>query len=384
MEAKRPKVRNILKSKARRRRRAADRTSEVALEIDESSYSGKRVIWSRRRFIKCHLYPAIRAEKRRSPRHPTLDEVEAARTIASRFRKFTHGTVIIRDSTNGGQIIDVIEFTPLTELSQKEKDDINFVTTYLHQMKQFVHPVGPSRTWGGKMWGVGWRKSMTRLELFGQYVKLAVIRRAPEKYRGLVSRSRKVADVLGGIFKSLGGVAFEANQDIMRENGIPSFGSCEFGQSLGTYDCAPHITFTSDGFFNCPHFDVGDASEWAFALFVPTHKADGTLVDCDSGYDVTGGSFCFPDYDCCIDFKQLGLVKLIWAANRVKHCTLPAQESPRFTRTAMSLQIPRKTVRTCNRIKSGLIFLRNSYRNMKSTFIASHRVIMDKLKCQFT
>ncbi|KAA1126994.1 hypothetical protein PGTUg99_035238 [Puccinia graminis f. sp. tritici] len=81
MEAQRPKIRNILKSNARRRRRAADRQSEVALEIDASSYVGERVIWSRRRFKKCHLYPAIRDERKRTPRHPTVHEVEYAQKM---------------------------------------------------------------------------------------------------------------------------------------------------------------------------------------------------------------------------------------------------------------------------------------------------------------
>ncbi|KAA1071714.1 hypothetical protein PGT21_017296 [Puccinia graminis f. sp. tritici] len=379
MEAKRPKTRNILNSIARRRRRAADRESEVALEIDDSSYSRRRVTWSRRRFIKFHLYPEIRAEKKRRPRHPTIEEVDAAKIRASRFRKFTHGTVIIRDSTNNGQIIAVVEFTPLSELSPADKEEVNSITTYLHQMKQFVHPIGPSRTWGGRMWGVGWRKSMTRSELFGQYVKSAAIKRSPKKYKELVNRSRGVANTLGRMFRDLGGVAFESNQEMMRKHGIPSFGSTEFTAPSGPYDCAPHITFTSHGFFNCPHVDLGDASQWAFTLFVPTKTIDGTLADRDEGYNVTGGCFAFPDYDCCIDFGQQGLVKLIWAANRVKHCTLPADESPKFTRMAMSLQIPRKTTTTCNKIKSGLIYLKDSYKKRKNSYIGGHRAIMNKL-----
>jgi hypothetical protein len=383
MEAQKPKIRNILKSNARRRRRAADRQSEVALEIDASSYVGERVIWSRRRFKKCHLYPAIRDERKRTPRHPTVHEVEYAQKKAAGFRKFTHGKVIIRDTTHGGEVIAVIEFLPLDKLSSQQKDEINFVTTYLHQMKQFVHPVGPSRTWGGRMWGIGWRKSMSSVELFGQYVKSAAIKRAPKKYSELVSRSRKVANILGRMFKDLGGLAFDSNHQMMQQNGIPSFGSVEFGQPLKPYDCAPHITFTSHGFFNAPHVDSGDASQWAFALFVPTHVADGTLASVDDGYDVTGGRFVFPDHDCCIDFDQGSVVKLIWAANKVKHCTLPATESLKFTRMALSMQIPTKSSNTCSAIRSGLIYLRNSYRNKKNTYIGGHRVIMNRLKCMF-
>ncbi|EFP94393.2 uncharacterized protein PGTG_20349 [Puccinia graminis f. sp. tritici CRL 75-36-700-3] len=380
MEVERPKIRNLLKSFARKRRRAADQESEVALEIDTSAYEGTPVIWSRRRFKKCHLYPTIRQEKRRNPRPPTQDKLQQAKDKASGFRKFTHGKVILRDTTNGGEVIAVIEFTPLDKLSPEEKNEINFVTTYLHQMKQFVHPIGPSRTWGGKMWGIGWRKSMTSLELFGQYVHGAAIKRAPKKYRELVSKSREVANILGKMFKDLGGVAFDSNQQIMHKNSIPSYGSTEFGKPLEAYNCAPHITFTTNGFFNPPHIDSGDASQWAFAIFVPTHVKDGSLASSKDGYDVNGGLFAFPDYDCCIDFEQQGLVKLIWAANRVKHCTLPANESPKFTRMGMSMQIPTKTATTCSAIRSGLIYLRKSYRSTMNTYIGGHRVIMNRLK----
>ncbi|KAA1097647.1 hypothetical protein PGT21_016078 [Puccinia graminis f. sp. tritici] len=64
MEAERPKIRNILKSIARRRRRAADMQSEVSLEIDASSYEGER-------------------------------EVEYAQNKAAQFQKFTHGKVVV-------------------------------------------------------------------------------------------------------------------------------------------------------------------------------------------------------------------------------------------------------------------------------------------------
>ncbi|EFP94056.2 uncharacterized protein PGTG_20042 [Puccinia graminis f. sp. tritici CRL 75-36-700-3] len=95
MEAERPKIRNILKSLARRRRQAADRQSELSLEIDASSYERERVIWSRRRFQKCHLYPAIQPEKKHTPCHPTAQEFQYAQNKTAQFQKFTHGVVLL-------------------------------------------------------------------------------------------------------------------------------------------------------------------------------------------------------------------------------------------------------------------------------------------------
>ncbi|POW18988.1 hypothetical protein PSHT_05156 [Puccinia striiformis] len=44
-----------------------------------------------------------------------------------------------------------------------------------------------------------------------------------------------------------------------------------------------------------------------------------------------------PDYHFCIDFKEQGLVKMIWAARSYKHCTLPSVEPKQYTQMAMLL-----------------------------------------------
>ncbi|EFP77747.2 uncharacterized protein PGTG_03703 [Puccinia graminis f. sp. tritici CRL 75-36-700-3] len=203
--------------------------------------------------------------------------------MVDKFHPFHHGKVILRDKSNHGEVVAVIQFTPINELSAIEREEINFVTTFLHQSKKFVNPTGPSHTWGGRMWGIGWRKCMKALKLFGRYIKLRVARQSHTEYFAL------------------------SNQDLMETNGIPSFASAEFNDSLSKLDCAPHITFTSNGFFNAPHFDKGDTSEYAFALFVPTNSSDGTLADPSSGYNVSGGRFVFPNYRFYIDFKQKGI-----------------------------------------------------------------------------
>ncbi|KNF00251.1 hypothetical protein PSTG_06424 [Puccinia striiformis f. sp. tritici PST-78] len=48
-------------------------------------------------------------------------------------------------------------------------------------------------------------------------------------------------------------------------------------------DCSPHLTYTSDGFFNNPHEDDQDISDFAFALFLPHDKVKGTLADPTTG-----------------------------------------------------------------------------------------------------
>ncbi|KAI9606201.1 hypothetical protein H4Q26_004576 [Puccinia striiformis f. sp. tritici PST-130] len=66
-------IRNIMKSNARRKRRQNDRHSEYSLEIQASGINGQKVVWSIQKYRQCHLYPAIRAEKKNPPRRPTAE-----------------------------------------------------------------------------------------------------------------------------------------------------------------------------------------------------------------------------------------------------------------------------------------------------------------------
>ncbi|KAA1072806.1 hypothetical protein PGTUg99_013840 [Puccinia graminis f. sp. tritici] len=306
--------RNAMKSKARKRRRMNERHSIVSLDINEAGFQGQKIIWSMRTYQKLHLYPQIHSEKKKPARHPSKTEINEAQKIADKFHCFHHGKVIIIDRTDS----EVVQFIPLNQLTPQEKADINLVTTFLHKSRKFVNPIAPARTWG-----VGWRKCMKALELFGRYIKLRIARAFPNEYFSLAAQSVRVSSILGEMFKSLGHIPFESNRQLMQENEIPSFASGKFNTHLSQLDCAPHITFTSNGFYNRPHRDKGDASEFAFGLFVPTKTSDGTLVDpiVDASLikDSTGGRFIFPDYQFCIKFKPDVVVKVVWAAKRCKH-----------------------------------------------------------------
>ncbi|WAQ87101.1 hypothetical protein PtA15_8A2 [Puccinia triticina] len=230
------------------------------------------------------------------------------------FIPFTHGKVILIDKIKGkvypvleftsmlftdqycifsnqikGDVVAVIEFKPISELTAKEKDEINRITTFLHQWKQFVYPIAAGRGWGGQMWGIGWRKCMKALELFGRYIKLRMAWAFCYQYFNLAIQSQLVSRILGRMFKSMGDIPFESNRKLMEEHRIPSFASGEFNDWLSEFDCAPHITFTTGRFYNQSHCDKGDASDYAFALFVPTKTSDGTLANplTEAGASVT-------------------------------------------------------------------------------------------------
>ncbi|PLW50116.1 hypothetical protein PCASD_01895 [Puccinia coronata f. sp. avenae] len=248
----------------------------------------KKITWSYRCKRTVELYPDIPSDK---PRQPTPEEIQHALQVsqAKPFDYFQHRKVVIMDKNDQSKILAVIEFTPLKDLTQTKQDKINLVTSFLYKTKQFVNSVlSSSRSWGGYMWAIGWRKSSTAFELIGRYLNQDAINLAPDVYDSVMKLSAGVSDILGGMFHKLSGVAFKDNQTLMLKNHIPGFASLEFDAPLNKNNCSPNLTFTTSGFFNPPHVDSKDISKFAFVLFVPININNGTLVSESDDYGVTG------------------------------------------------------------------------------------------------
>ncbi|PLW27877.1 hypothetical protein PCANC_26843 [Puccinia coronata f. sp. avenae] len=63
-------------------------------------------------------------------------------------------------------IIADIHFTDLKTISQQMQADLDFLLAFLETSKRFVNPVkSPESAIAGTMWAIGWRKSMTHLEI---------------------------------------------------------------------------------------------------------------------------------------------------------------------------------------------------------------------------
>ena len=189
------------------------------------------------------------------------------------------------------------------------------------------------------MLAIGWQKSQDFMQIIGRYIKKFTPGKR-ERFNAHFLQSPCVSHIIGSYFQEMANVPFSANQSIMQALEIPSFDSLCYGDKPSETFCSPHLTFTTDGFFNHPHIDKKDISPFAFVLFLPTYSSDGRLAPPESGYDITGGKFCFADYATGINFDyQHGVVKIIWQANKYKHCTLPHSPSSTFTHLGMSLQI---------------------------------------------
>jgi hypothetical protein len=76
------------------------------------------------------------------------------------------------DPEDKPSVIAVMEFTRWEDLTKKDKDDLNFLSTFLHQSKEFINAVGSTHcSWGGKRWAIGWPKSQDFKQIIGRYIK---------------------------------------------------------------------------------------------------------------------------------------------------------------------------------------------------------------------
>ena len=364
----------------RRKRRLNDRNSEFNLSghNPDPTLPPEQIIWSIKNYEKCELFPHMLKNKKQKP---TQAQLEHANTIAEGFQYFGHGKVVVLDGDNKGEIIAIIQFTPLEDLTPQQAADLNIVTTFVHKCKKFVNSISSgARCWGGKMWAFGWRKCMDSYKLAGKYLNEANIQDSQDEYEALMTSSSQPSDILGKMFQDTANVAFEQNRDLMKKNSIPAFKSLHHQEELGKYDCSPHLTFTTNGFYNSPHRDKQDIQDFAFVVFLPTNVSDGSLIRTSDRYMINGGGFVFPDYGFGIDFsEQTGIVQMVWASSKVRHCTLPAVESPSHTRMGMSLQINKKTANTFRDIANGDIYQRPSNINKKKEdlYVAGYAYSLD-------
>ncbi|KNZ45291.1 hypothetical protein VP01_828g1, partial [Puccinia sorghi] len=265
--------------------------------------------------------------------------------LASKSHSLTH---------NNQNTISLPKNPELSSFSRRVKYDLQFLSTFLHRSKEFLSPVrSASRSWGGLMWALGWRKSRDKKQIAGRYIKKFSASKMA-KFNSVFQDSPRAGEILGKLFWEMGGIPFEKNQQLMKELNLPDFTNLGYHHKLPNLACSPHLTFTTDGFFNPPHVDKKDISEFAFVLFLPTFSADGKLAPPSSGYNISSGPFIFPDHQFGIDFShQKGVVKMIWQANKYKHCTMPSDPNPLFTRLGISLQINRTLSNACQNYEDG-------------------------------
>ncbi|PLW36865.1 hypothetical protein PCANC_26281 [Puccinia coronata f. sp. avenae] len=202
---------------------------------------------------------------------------------------------IVPNSNKSKNIIADIHFTNLKTISQQMRANLDFPLAFLETSKRFVNPVKSQESAiAGTMWAIGWRKSMTHLEIVGVYANKAAIAKDPVAWDNRLLDARKAGEILWKIFEPMSNVALEANAKFLQERGLPGF----FDTSLPSTSSDPppakinkafssSLTFMSKGFYNHPHCDKLDHEELPFALLLslPTSKKDGSLALSSDGYN---------------------------------------------------------------------------------------------------
>ncbi|KNZ52993.1 hypothetical protein VP01_3377g2 [Puccinia sorghi] len=94
-----------------------------------------------------NLYPTVPLNENLKPTcHPTPEEVTCScKRVDSTFFLLHSGRCVITGPKDRMSFIAVIEFTPWEQLTEKDKDDLKFSSTFLHGLKEFINPVASSR-----------------------------------------------------------------------------------------------------------------------------------------------------------------------------------------------------------------------------------------------
>jgi hypothetical protein len=103
---------------------------------------------------------------------PTNDEIQSASKNIKSFNLFKTGQNIVPIPLDKESVIAYIEFVKFKDLSKKDEDDLNFLSTFLHKSKKFISPVALNTcSWGCLMYAIGWRKSPDENQIVGNYIK---------------------------------------------------------------------------------------------------------------------------------------------------------------------------------------------------------------------
>ncbi|KNZ64162.1 hypothetical protein VP01_105g11 [Puccinia sorghi] len=195
----------MAKEEEKKRRKAKDHSASQEHEIgyNETTNTNKTSIgWQRVKYV-----PTVPPnENLKLTRHPTPEEVTCAcQMVDSTFFLLHSGRCVITDPKDHKSIIAVIEFTPWEQLTEKDKDNLNFLSSLLHGSKEFINPVALSK-------------------IVGRYIKKFEADQR-KKYKEHFQQSGLAGEVIGHYFQEMASVPFKKNQYIMKQFNIPSFSS---------------------------------------------------------------------------------------------------------------------------------------------------------------
>ncbi|KAA1087453.1 hypothetical protein PGT21_031851 [Puccinia graminis f. sp. tritici] len=304
------------------------------------------------------LYDEYRQRKKKKYLTPA-SILQAANFIkAPGFRIFNRpdSHVMIFDEYNQNQLVGIFQFTPFSKMTPDQREDLDFLAGFFHSHKKYVNPVSNfnSACLGGKMNMLGWRKCMKPNERAGLFLSQAKINKDVHGFTSVVRRGHQAGVIIGKSFKDLADNVFAKNHDIMVEYDMPSFGDATLDDlEVNNFSAASSLSYTYGGFYNSPHTDNQDVSEFAYVQWIPTFAKTGKVATHAEGFNVVGGEFVFPDCRFGLGFENLdGVARMVWRSTDYKHFTMFSQPNSTFNRLAFSLQLNKKTVNVFKNIKT--------------------------------
>ncbi|EFP90337.2 uncharacterized protein PGTG_16363 [Puccinia graminis f. sp. tritici CRL 75-36-700-3] len=151
--------------KAKKKQQTRDQLLQRTLNPDDTTHF---VNWREVKFEELNLYPTIPIEKEKPTRPPTPEEIKSAYKEVESFHLFKTGRNIVQDPLDKESIIAFIDFVKFEDMSDQDKADLNYLSTFLQRSKKFISPVAvDSQSWGGLMWVIGWRKSSDGGQIVG-------------------------------------------------------------------------------------------------------------------------------------------------------------------------------------------------------------------------
>ncbi|KAH9449015.1 hypothetical protein MJO28_010142 [Puccinia striiformis f. sp. tritici] len=201
------------------------------------------------------------------------------------------------DEHQNNRLIGFFEFIPFAAMSAEELDNLNFLAWFFQSHKSFVNPVsnfnGPCL--GGKMNMLGWRKCMKPDERVGLYLAQPKITNKLSQFTDFVSRGHRAGEIIGRSFEKMANNAFQGNHKLMKKLGMPSFGDTKLNEEGSKFAASSSVAYTYDGFFNTPHEDKRDVSDFAYVQWIPTLSSTGEVATREKNFNLTGGDFVFPE-----------------------------------------------------------------------------------------
>ncbi|KNZ64698.1 hypothetical protein VP01_10036g1, partial [Puccinia sorghi] len=185
--------------------------------------------------------------------------------------------VMIFDEHNDNKIFGLFEFIPFYSMTCDELNDMDFLVEFFHDHKSFVNSVSNFN-------------SACLDDQVCLYLSVEKISKYIDRFTSVIQRGNQAGLIIGKSFKQIANNSFQKNHDIIVEHKMTDFGDPKLHTSEGNnFSAASLVSKMYNGFYNTPHKDKRDASEFAFVQLITTFSKTGKVSTHAQGFNVQGG-----------------------------------------------------------------------------------------------